>query len=140
VQDFRKLDVWQVAHRLVIATYSAARNFPIAERDALTDQLRRAVTAIPTNIAESCGTSSDAERARYLSIAFASACEAVYELLLAHDLGYMPEGTFTELSAETQRSKRMLAALIAYLKRQSPKRRRPRTSGVGLDPSTVPDA
>jgi four helix bundle protein len=139
VQDFRNLDVWQVAHQLVIATYSATRTFPTAERDGLTDQLWRAATAIPTNIAESCGTSSDPERARYLSIAFASACEAEYELLLAHDLGYVPDETFTGLMGETQRTKRMLASLIAYLKRQSPKRRHPRTAGVGLRASVVPD-
>jgi four helix bundle protein len=42
MQDYRKLDVWQRAHNLVLAVCSASAVFPGREAYSLTDQARRA--------------------------------------------------------------------------------------------------
>ena len=42
LQDFRRLQVWEKSHRLVLAVYQATAGFPPAERYGLTSQIRRA--------------------------------------------------------------------------------------------------
>ena len=58
---FRDLIVWQKAMELVKAVYALTKTFPSEERYALTDQLRRAVVSIPSNIAEGSGRASNAD-------------------------------------------------------------------------------
>ena len=52
---FKELVVWQKAMKLVREVYSLTKSFPMDERYALTDQIRRAVVSIPSNIAEGGG-------------------------------------------------------------------------------------
>ena len=119
MKDFRELQVWQKAHALVLKIYRVTRGFPSDERFGLTSQLRRAATAIPTNIAEGCGRSTDADLARFADIAMGSASETEYELLLAHDLGYIDRKTHRDLERDVVEVKRMLSAYIGYLRRTS---------------------
>lgn len=51
-QHYKDLIVWQKAMDLVNAVYDATDGFPKRETYSLTDQLRRAVVSIPSNIAE----------------------------------------------------------------------------------------
>lgn len=60
MEMFEKLIVWQKAMELVKVVYALTKSFPAEERYALTDQLRRAVVSIPSNIAEGNGRSSNA--------------------------------------------------------------------------------
>ena len=68
MKDFRKLDVWHKAHQLAVLIYKVTESFPAAEVYGLTSQLRRAGVSIPTNLAEGCGRSSDADLARDLKL------------------------------------------------------------------------
>lgn len=54
---------------------------------------------------------------RFLHIAMGSASELDYQLLLAHDLGYLPKSAYNQLDQEGTEIKRMLAALIQKVKR-----------------------
>ena len=119
MQDFRKLKVWQKAHAVTLATYTATENFPTAERYGITSQMRRAASSIAANIAEGCGRSSDADFARFLHHAMGSASELEYFLLLAADLKHLKQALQQRLTTDTQEIKRMLAALIAKLKAES---------------------
>jgi four helix bundle protein len=51
MRDFRKYDVWQLAHGL-FWKYKVTKTFPREESFGLTGQIRRAVLSIPTNICE----------------------------------------------------------------------------------------
>ena len=115
MRDFRELKVWKKAHRFVLETYRCTRDFPAEERFGLTIQLRRAVTSVPSNIAEGCGRGSEKDFARFLSIAAGSASEAEYQLLLARDLGYLPADEYRQLDAQVNEVKRMLNSLIRAL-------------------------
>jgi len=119
VQNFRDLKVWNKAHAVALAVYEATEHFPSAERYGLTSQMRRSATSIPTNIAEGCVRSSDADFSRFLHIAIGSASELEYLILLARDLRMLQTATHNELSATIEEVKRMLAALIARLKADS---------------------
>jgi four helix bundle protein len=117
VGDYRKLQVWERAHRLTLEVYSATKSFPREEMFRLTDQLCRAASSIPANIAEGCGRNGDAEFARFLDIAKGSATELDYHLILARDLGYLPSSRYEHLATEVDGVSRMLAALTAQLRK-----------------------
>ncbi|OYV87662.1 MAG: four helix bundle protein [Planctomycetia bacterium 21-64-5] len=117
MKDFKELQVWQKSHALVLKVYRASRSFPSDERFGLTSQVRKAAAAIPTNIAEGCGRSTDADLARFADIASGSASETEYELLLARDLEYIDRKTHAELTKDIVEVRRMLMGFVRYLRR-----------------------
>lgn len=112
MKDFRDLKVWQKAHQLVLTAYKATSHFPKQEMFGLTSQIRRCSASIPSNIAEGCGRRGNAEFNRFLSIAMGSASELEYQLLLAHDLGFLVPLEHKRLEVAVTEVKRMLAALV----------------------------
>lgn len=115
MRDFKQLKVWQKAHRLVLAIYQHSKAFPPDQRYGLTAHLLRSATSIPSNIAEGCGRETDTELARFLSIAAGSAAETEYQLMLAHDLGFLSKSHHVDLNAQVNEVKRMLNAFIQRL-------------------------
>jgi four helix bundle protein len=115
LQDFRNLDVWERAHRLVLAIYKATATLPREEIFGVTMQLRRAATAVPTRIAEGCGRDSNLEFAVDLRKAVAACKEVEYLLLLAKDLGYLKPEIHDSLSAETVEVRKMIYGLLRKL-------------------------
>ena len=98
MQDFHKLKVWEKAHAVALEIYTVTKQFPKEENYGLTSQLRRSAASIPTNIAEGCGRGTQKELAQFLQIAMGSACEVEYLLLLSHELEYIAESEFENLS------------------------------------------
>jgi four helix bundle protein len=80
-----------VAHATVLAVYPVARSFPDDERYALSQQMRKAATSIPANIAEGFGRRTEADRRQFYVISRGSVEELRYYLILARDLGYLKE-------------------------------------------------
>ncbi len=117
MKDFRNLQVWEKAHALTLDVYKATVSFPKEELYGLTSQIRRSSASIPTNIAEGCGRSGDAELARFMHISMGSASELEYQLLLAHDLNYLDDEIYTELHEKVIEVKRMLASFIKTLRK-----------------------
>jgi len=58
MKDFHELRVWQQAHDLTVAIYSASATFPRDKRFGLTSQIRRACASIPANLAEGAGATA----------------------------------------------------------------------------------
>ncbi len=116
MQDFKKLKVWEKAHRLTLDIYRATNAFPREERFGLVDQLRRSAASIATNIAEGCGRFGNKELHRFVSIAAGSASETEYHLLLARDLGYLDADAHHSLNAQVAEVRRMLTALASKLR------------------------
>ena len=83
----------------------------------ITSQLRRAVLSIPTNIAEGTGRGSDADFKRFLQIAFGSASEVEYLLLLSIELKFIKDEEGKNLEAQIIEVKKMLSSLITKLKK-----------------------
>lgn len=113
-RDFRKLVVWERAHRVVLDVYRATKAFPREEAFGLTSQIRRAAPSVPANIAEGCGRGGN-ELARFCRIAVGSASELQYHLILAHDLGYLDEPSFLRLQTQSNEVERMLSVFIDRL-------------------------
>ncbi|WP_430809935.1 MULTISPECIES: four helix bundle protein [unclassified Carboxylicivirga] len=88
---FEKLEVWQLARRLVKDIYVTTHSFPESERYGLTNQLRRASVSISSNIAEGNSRSSSKDRARFIEISYSSLTEVLNQLILANDLSFIAE-------------------------------------------------
>jgi four helix bundle protein len=116
MKDFRTLKVWEKSHALTLAIYKVTEGFPRQELYGLTSQIQRAAVSVPANIAEGCGKDSDAELKRYFLIAMGSSSELEYLLLLARDLGYLPEKDFQTMTADLVELRKMLNAFIQKLK------------------------
>jgi len=108
--------VWNKAHAVVLDVYAATRSFPGIERYGLQTQLRRSAASVATNLAEGCGRNSAASFASFVEIAFASASETEYQLLLAYDIGLLPDKTYLAVVQDVREVKRMLAALHKTLR------------------------
>ncbi len=87
-KGFRKLIVWQKAHRLVMLAYQLTGNFPKSELFGLTSQMRRTAVSVPANIAEGYGSGSEGQFGRFLNIAQGSLSEVgiLPDLVERHEL------------------------------------------------------
>lgn len=89
MRDYKKYIVWQKSHELVLDIYRTTRIFPKDELFALTSQMKRSSSSIPTNIAEGCGRNSDKDFCRFLYFSFGSANELEYQIMLSIDLKFI---------------------------------------------------
>jgi four helix bundle protein len=115
LKNYKELKVWQKAYRLCLDIYRFSREFPKEERFGLTSQARRAAVSIPSNIAEGYGRKSTADYVRLLYIAYGSLCELETQIMLAGDLSYLDDRTFSKLIENLSEVERMLKALIQSL-------------------------
>jgi four helix bundle protein len=69
---FEKLEVYQLALSYVDEVYELAARLPKSEEFNLKSQITRAATSVALNIAEGSTGQSDAEQARFLSMAIRS--------------------------------------------------------------------
>lgn len=112
--DYRKLKVWQKAMELTFEVYSLVRLLPKEEIYALSNQMRRAVVSIPSNIAEGHGRSSDKEFVKFLSFSRGSLLELETQLEICHRLKYITEEQSYNAKTMATEVGKMLNALISY--------------------------
>lgn len=89
--SFKDLIVWRKSYKLVLEVYKVTGGFPKSETYGLSQQMRKAATSIPSNIAEGYGRQHKAEYDQFLSIAYGSLLELETQFLLASDLKYVTE-------------------------------------------------
>jgi four helix bundle protein len=114
MQDFKKLEVWQLAHVFVVHMYRLCdRRF--SRYPGLRSQTLRAARSIAANIAEGSG-GEDAEFRRYLGHALRSSKEVENDLLLARDLKLILGDEFDFLDARLGVLRSKLIALIRRIR------------------------
>ena len=113
MQDFKKREVWHKGIALARRAYSVAGRLPAEERFELSSQIRRASISIPSNIAEGAGRGSSKDFARFLRIAYGSACELETQLILAESLGFISRNDLDDTATEVVEVRRVLYALAA---------------------------
>lgn len=113
--DYRQLKVWQKAMDLTVEIYSLVNKFPRAENYALSDQMRRSVVSIPSNIAEGQGRNSDKEFVNFLSIARGSLWELETQIEISERLHYIDSGQKNKVYEQTEEIGKMLNALANSL-------------------------
>lgn len=109
------LEVFKLAHALVLRVYEITRTFPREEAFGLVAQLRRAAASVPANLVEGAGRLNRAEYRRFVGIAKGSAAEASYHVLLARDLGYVNREESDKVRTDYGRVGQMLTRLAQAL-------------------------
>ena len=115
INSFRDLIVWQKSMQLVVGIYEITKKMPSEEKYGLTNQLRRAVVSVPSNIAEGWGRKSRGHYVQFLRIASGSLCETNTQLELAVRLSYFQEKDVVTLKGQLLEMEKMLRSLISKL-------------------------
>ena len=87
--DYQDLKVWQKAIDLTTEIYQLVKQLPQDERYALSDQMRRAVVSVPSNIAEGRGRGTNKEFVRYLLMSRGSLWELSTQLVICEKLHFL---------------------------------------------------
>ena len=114
--NYKDLTVWQKSMDLTEEIYRLVKKLPKEETYALSDQMRRAVVSIPSNIAEGQGRESGNEFRNFLSFANGSLSELETQLLICVRLGYLSDADIKTALSLSNEIDRMLSALILRLK------------------------
>jgi four helix bundle protein len=134
VKDEKGLETLQVwrrsldfAKRIHVEVLSL---LPVEEKWALANQLRRASQSVSANIAEGYGRYYFQEGIRFCYIARGSLEESYSYLILANELGYIPDKLLDDLKDEIAEIKRMLNGYISFLKKSKRGENEPGASRV----------
>ena len=114
-KHYRELIAWQKAMKLVKTVYELSKKFPKDEQFGLTNQLRRAVVSIPSNIAEGQGRGDGREFKHFLRIAHGSKQEVETQLIIARELGYISQRDLDAVTTLSSELGRILTGLTKSL-------------------------
>lgn len=107
--SFEDLEVWKRSARLSATLYQQTKDL---KDFGFRDQLTRSGLSVPSNIAEGYERNSDAEIARFLSIAKGSAGEMRTQILIGVEAGYLDREPALKWADEAKQLSKMLGALI----------------------------
>lgn len=108
--DYRQLNVWQKAHKLVLDIYELTKKFPKEEKGELVSRVRNAAMAIPIKIAEGFVQRNPREKTNSYRATLRALEEVKYYLILSKDLNYLKDDEEIILAAEEVG--RMLTGLV----------------------------
>lgn len=89
MRNFRDYEIWKNAVDLAKSIYVLTQSFPVSEKFGLTNQIRRAVVSIGSNIAEGASRKSEKDFCRFLEISVGSAFEVETQLIIAREVGFV---------------------------------------------------
>src|SRR3989344_3964881 len=116
IRKFTDLHAWQEGHKLVLMVYKNTEKFPDKERYSITDQMRRAVVSLTSNIAEGFSRRSSKEKNRFYSMAQASLVELQNQLIISKDVGYLLELEFKVIDDQAIVAGKLLQGLLKATK------------------------
>lgn len=116
LHSFEQLRAWQLSLDFAVEIYRLSKTFPSDERYGLTNQLRRAASSVPANIAEGFGRFSKKEKVYFYSIAYGSVLETKSHLFLAMRLGYIQETALKNLQIECVDIQKQINGLLRSTK------------------------
>jgi four helix bundle protein len=114
--NYTEFEVWKYSRELVKLVYVLTKSFPKEELYALTNQIRRSVVSLPSNIAEGIGRQSNKETIHFLCIAKGSLFEVETQLYLSFDLEYISEKELKNILEKVISNKKLLNGFINYYK------------------------
>ena len=117
---YKNLKIYQSSKVVVEDIYRLMKKFPTEERYALCDQLRRAVISVPSNIVEGLSRTSNKEKHNFLNIAYGSLMEALCQLDISADLGYITIEELKHIETESVELVRMMKGMMRNLTSDKP--------------------
>ena len=108
------LPIFQASRSLCLQCYKTTKAFPVDEKFALVQQIRRAALSVHLNIAEGSSRKSLAERKRFYEISRGSVIEIDTALDIAVELNYCTSDSLAGLGEQLVSVFKQLSALISY--------------------------
>lgn len=118
IKSFKDLGIWKLALLITKQVYdlSAKKDF---NRDfGLTNQIRRAIVSVSSNIVEGYEKSNNNEFIRYLRIAKGSVGEVRNQLEVAKTVGYITEKELSNIDLKLIELAAQIGGFIKYLETQ----------------------
>ena len=115
ISNYKDLIVWQKSMDLAVVVYNLVKYLPREELFGLSDQMRRAVVSIPSNIAEGQQRSSVNDYKRFLYIARGSLAELETQFLLCEKMCYLNKDQTNSALSLCSEIGKMLYVLIKNL-------------------------
>ena len=119
IRSYKNLDIWKKGVGLVKNIYLITKEFPKSETYALVDQIRRAATSIPSNIAEGHTRQHKKEFRQFLFVALGSLAEPETQLIIAEKLGYLEKEKLNQSLSEMDAIGKMTRGLIKRLQNRT---------------------
>lgn len=116
MKDYKELDLWKEARKLVSDVYGLTSEFPSDEKFGLKSQLQRAAVSVPSNIAEGFGRSTSADTQRFLFISRGSLFELETQLYVCLDVKLISEAEMKPVHDQVLLCLRLLNGYLKYLK------------------------
>ena len=116
VFGYRRLIAYQKAKEVVKSTYKLLKKFPVEERYAMCDQLRRAAVSITSNIAEGVNRYSVKDKSHFIEVAFGSLMEVSSQFEIAEELGYITTEDRMSMDELVKEDARLLSGLQSSYK------------------------
>jgi four helix bundle protein len=116
IYNFYDLNTWKEAHKLVLMIYKTVKLFPKAENFILTSQILRAVISVSSNISEGFSRRTRKEKIQFYSTALGSLTEVQNQLFISKDIGYIHQGYFDRIYAQTVIVHKLINGLIKSAK------------------------
>lgn len=115
-KGYKKLKVYDEAHKLVKSVYKITEQFPKSEIFGLISQMRRAAVSVAANIIEGHTRPSKKDFSHFLSIANGSLAELEYYLELSLELNYIHQKQYDEINIQRILVGSLLGGFIKFLK------------------------
>lgn len=116
MRNFKELKIWQKGFEIAVDTYKLVDRFPKSEKYFSSQQVTRAATLIPSNIAEGSSRRSEKDYYRFTEISSGSSFELQTQLLIARAMEF---GDITLISNALHKIDEEQKMLIAFANKLS---------------------
>ena len=135
LQGLERLEAWKKAKDFAVTVIrEVIPLLPPDEKYILNPQIRRSAQSIPANIAEGYGRFYYQETVRFCYIARGSLDETLSHLIMAHELGYIPNDMHSRLIKDGEEVLRIIDGHISYLKKSKQGENEPGASSIHESP------
>ena len=119
MRNFKKLQIWQKGFEIAVESFRVVDSFPTSQKFSLAQQVTRAATSIPSNIAEGSSRRSEKDYCRFIEISLGSSFELETQLLIAKAVNFGDINRITNTLNKLDEEQKMLIAFARKLSSQS---------------------
>ena len=112
--NFKELKVWQGAKTLAVDVYKVTNQKDFGHDYSLVDQIRKSAVSIASNVAEGDERNTNKEAIRFFYIATGSIAELITQLTITHEIGYIDDKIYKDLTIRVENLSKQIKALIKH--------------------------
>ena len=115
IKKFEDLEIWKQATEIAVIIYKISSNGRLVKDYGMTDQIRRAVISIASNIAEGFERNNNNEFIYFLKISKGSCGELRTQLYICFKIGYITVFEYENMEESRLKLSSKIGKFISYL-------------------------